>query len=129
MRILTALFVLAAVPAFAQSTPPPDSLVTVTGRVLDADTGAPVVGAGVMLTGLEKGTVSQRDGSFVIEGVAPGTHAVRIGAFRYHMVTVDLEVDAETPLALTLEPGAGVGCAVVHEHGDDGSHMEPTSNG
>ena len=120
MHRLIALLALAAAPALAQSAP--DSLVTVTGRVVDAETGAPVVGAGVMLPGLERGAVSQRDGSFALEGVAPGTHAVRVGAFRYHMATRDLEVGAG-PLVLTLEPGAGVGCAVVHEHGEDGSHM------
>lgn len=122
MRALAALVLFAAAPAIAQTASPADSLVTVTGRVLDAETGAPVVGAGVMITALEVGAVSQRDGSFVLEGVAPGPHAVRVGAFRYHMVTLDLEIGVE-PLALVLEPGAGVGCAVVHEHGEDGSHM------
>ncbi|MGB3542400.1 carboxypeptidase regulatory-like domain-containing protein [Rubrivirga sp.] len=124
MRALVLLLAVAALPAIAQDAPA-DSLVTLTGRVLDAETGAPVVGAGIMVTDLEVGTVSQRGGHFTIPGVTLGPHPVRVGAFRYHMVMLDLEVEAETPMDLALAPGAGVGCAVVHEHGEDGSHMSP----
>ncbi|WP_412060773.1 carboxypeptidase regulatory-like domain-containing protein [Rubrivirga sp. IMCC45206] len=125
MRPLIAALALLLVPAVAaQSADPAPALAVVTGTVTDADTGMPVVGAGVVLADLGIGAVSQRDGSFRIEGVPAGTHAVRTGAYRYHLATLAATVDGPTTLDVVLAPGAGVGCAVVHEHGEDGSHME-----
>lgn len=94
------------------------------GVVTDAQTGAPVVGAGVMLPALEIGAVSDREGRFVLEGVPVGTHAVRVGAFTYHMTTFEVHVPEGGPAALdaALPPGAGAGCAAVHPHDEDGGH-------
>lgn len=118
-----------AVPALAQPAPEAARLGVVTGVVTDVETGLPVVGAGVVLVELGIGAVSQRDGTFRIESVPPGTHAVRAGAFRYHLVTLEAAVDGPATLDVALAPGAGVGCAVVHEHGEDGSHMARDPDG
>lgn len=119
--LLPTLLVLLAVPASAQRTPAvPDSaladVVTVSGVVTDAETGDPVVGAGVVLPELGLGAVSQRDGSYAIEGVPAGTHAVRAAAYTYHFETVEAEV-GEAPVALdfALHPGSAAGCA-SHDH-------------
>ena len=122
MRFLlsSALLALLAAPAVYAQTDA-DALGTLTGTVTDAETGMPVMGAGVVIPELGIGAVSQRDGTYVIEDVPEGTHAVRVGAYRYH-----LDPTTETVVAgdLPIRPGAGVGCEVVHEHGEDGSHME-----
>lgn len=124
MRHVLLLALLAAASASAQDAP---ALATLSGVVTDAETGRPVVGAGVVIPALGIGAVSQRDGRYVIEDVPAGTHAVRAGAYRYHLVTVEAEVaDAGGTLDVPLRPGAGVGCEVVHEHGEDGSHMAPS---
>lgn len=134
MRVLfcSALLTLLTAPiAVAQSAPEgagpePARLGTLTGTVTDAETGMPVMGAGVVLPALGIGAVSQRDGSYVIEDVPEGTHAVRVGAYRYHLdPTTEVVVAGTTALDLPIRPGAGVGCEVVHEHGEDGSHMTP----
>lgn len=130
MRYLSLVFALAlpvaAQPAETRSVP----TATLAGVVTDAETGLPVMGAGVVIPALGIGAVSQRDGSYEIAGVPPGTHAIRTGAFRYHLVTVEAEiVDAAGRLDIALRPGAGVGCEVVHEHGADGSHMAPAEEG
>lgn len=102
-----------------------DGLGTLRGVVTDAETGLPVVGAGVVIPALRIGAVSQRDGSFSITCVPAGRHAIRAGAYLYHLVTVEAEADAAGgTLDVALRPGAGPGCAAVHEHGPDGSHME-----
>ncbi len=84
----------------------------------------PVMGAGVVIPALGLGAVSQRDGRYVIEDVPRGTHAVRVGAYRYHLdPTTEVVVAGDATFDAQVRPGAGVGCEVVHEHGADGSHM------
>lgn len=128
MRPLLALALLAAAAptAVAQSTTTvADSSAAVgliEGVVTDSETGAPLMGAGVMIPALGIGAVSDREGRFTIEGVPPGRHAVRAGAYTYHMTVFDVDVATGQPASLdaALRPGAGVGCAVVHDHDETG---------
>ncbi|PAP76486.1 carboxypeptidase regulatory-like domain-containing protein [Rubrivirga marina] len=110
------LVLLLAASASAQSAPEAAGLGTVTGLVTDAETGEPVVGAGVAIPELGLGAVSQRDGSYVIEDVPVGTHAVRAAAYTYHFETVEAEVGEEdVALDFALHPGSAAGCA-SHDH-------------
>lgn len=128
MRFLLALALLAvaAPTAAAQSATPAADTSAVAGLiggvVTDSETGAPLMGAGVMIPALGIGAVSDREGRFTIEGVPPGRHAVRAGAYTYHMTVFDVDVAAGLPASLdaALRPGAGVGCAVVHDHDETG---------
>ena len=119
--LLPALLAALALPAAAQSDPADAAASRIEGAVTDAETGAPVVGAGLMVLDLEIGAVSGRDGRFVLDGVPPGAHTVRVGAYTYHMTTFSVEVAGGEAAALDarLRPGAGPGCAVVHEHDDE----------
>ena len=64
----------------------------------------------------------------MIPDVPPGTHAVRTGAYLYHLQSVEARVAATGgTLDVALRPGAG--CAAVHEHGADGSHMTAPPDG
>ena len=122
---LLLLVLLTSAAVWAQPAPEAGDLGTLAGVVTDAETGLPVVGAGVVIPALGIGAVSQRDGSYAIEGVPEGAHAVRVGAYRYHLdPTTEVVVAGATTFDVRIRPGAGVGCAVVHEHGADGSHME-----
>ncbi len=119
-RLALLALVLAAAPSFAQSEapaepPPPHSI---SGVVTDAETGQPLVGAGVMIPELEIGAISDRQGRFVIEDVPAGTHVVRAGAYRYHFLAVEVEkADGQAAmLDAPLAPGAGIGCEVLHSH-------------
>ena len=118
---MRALLLLAALslPAAAQS-PPDAGLGTLAGVVTDAETGLPVMGAGVVIPALGIGAVSQRDGTYEIADVPPGTHEVRTGAFRYFLVTVEAEVEERGTLDIALRPGAAVGCEVLHTHHEPG---------
>ena len=122
MRLAVCVLALLAAPASAQD----PGAVTLSGTVLDAETGEPVVGAGVVIPALGLGAVVQRDGTYAIEGVPAGPHTLRVGAYLYHMRTVEAEVSAEAAsLDLELAPGAGPGCAVVHDHDEAGGHGGP----
>ena len=126
MRLVSVLALLAAVASPAAAQPDAAAPARVSGQiagvVTDAETGEPVVGAGLMIPDLEIGAVSGRDGRFVLDGVPAGPHTVRVGAYTYHMTTFSVDVAEGEPAALDarLRPGAGPGCAVVHEHDDEG---------
>ncbi len=49
----------------------------VTGRVTDASTGSAIPGASVVVVGTRHGTVTDGTGSYVLEGVAPGTVVIQ----------------------------------------------------
>lgn len=125
MRTLLALLTVLAAPA-AVAQPAADTAATALGQidgvVTNRATGEPLMGAGVMIPALEIGAVSDRAGRFTIAGVPPGRHAVRVGAYTYHLTVFDVDVTAGRPasLAAALPPGAGVGCAVVHDHDETG---------
>ncbi len=57
---------------------------TIVGTVVEEQSGEPVVGATVRLSGLPHGAVSRRDGSFVIGRVPAGVTTVLVSAVGYH---------------------------------------------
>lgn len=59
-----------------------------TGKVLDAKTGEPVVGASVRLEGTTLGAAAGIDGSYVILNIPPGTYDVTVTAVGYTKLTV-----------------------------------------
>lgn len=69
--------------AAMQEPSPSVSLSTVAGTVLEADTGAPVSDALVILEGAGRGGRSGPDGGFVVEGVPPGTYILRVRRLGY----------------------------------------------
>lgn len=57
---------------------------TIIGTVVEQQSGEPVVGATIRLSGLPHGAVSRRDGSFVISRVPAGVTTVLVSAVGYH---------------------------------------------
>lgn len=77
---------------------------TVTGRVVDPATGAPVVGAVVRLPDLERRTISGVDGMFTLVGIPVGEHGAMISRLGHQTVTAawavtgaGLEVEVRLP--------------------------------
>ena len=135
MRALTALALLIGLAGTtsAQSSSPTSQTpagvpgATVEGLVTDAETGLPVVGAGVVIPELGIGAVTDLQGHYAIEDVPPGEHAVRAGAYTYHMTSYAVTVPAgggAVTLDAPLAPGAAQGCAVLH---DDHEPAEDTA--
>jgi hypothetical protein len=98
----TALLVVLAVGLVA-----PAAAQTVTGRVVDATTQEPLPGANVaVLDGdaLVAGAVADLDGSYTVEGVAPGAYRVRATFVGYETQTrTDVVVQGSRPTFLLFE--------------------------
>ncbi len=51
---------------------------TITGHVIDAPTGRPVLGVRVAVVGMDRGAITREDGVFVLTDVPEGAHRVRV---------------------------------------------------
>jgi carboxypeptidase family protein len=92
-----------AAPAEAQDARP----VTVTGRVVDRNTGQPVAAARVEFWDRRLSAYSDTAGRFTIAGVPPGTHAVRVTRIGYFAADERWDVGATGgPFAVSLLPDA-----------------------
>lgn len=79
---------------------------TLSGRVVDAATGARVAGASVSVDGQRRATTSDALGAFTLGGVPPGPLLLRVEALGFEDLLVPVEaVAAGPPLELRLEPG------------------------
>ncbi|NBC17682.1 MAG: TonB-dependent receptor [Bacteroidetes bacterium] len=96
------LLLLWSVPALAQTG-------TVTGTLVDSETGEPLIGANVQIDGTAIGTATDIDGNYTVKAIEPGTYDFVFSYIGYNPTTVEnVEVVAgETKrLDLALTPEA-----------------------
>lgn len=87
---MTAAFLILAVTAHPQADSPAG---TIRGKILDATTGEPLIGANVFLTGTTTGTITDFAGNFSIPGVTAGIVSVTASYVSYEtQVFEDVEV-------------------------------------
>jgi len=67
---------------------------TLTGRVTDAETGEPLVGANVFLDGTMRGAATDADGAFRIEGVPPGAYRLVASMVGYRAAREEMTLAA-----------------------------------
>jgi iron complex outermembrane receptor protein len=91
--IFLGLFVLISLQAWAQA--------SLSGRIYDAKTAAPLVGASVWIESLGRGAVSDSDGNFTLQRVPNGKQEIRVSYVGYET----LRKSVELPLAGSLEVG------------------------
>ena len=72
------------VAAFAQG--------NITGKLIDAETDEPLIGASVLIDGTSTGTVSDFDGNFVLNNVAAGNYTLIVSYIGYDDVKMDATV-------------------------------------
>ncbi|HQZ39316.1 MAG TPA: carboxypeptidase regulatory-like domain-containing protein [Vicinamibacterales bacterium] len=106
VALLAGLFVLVAIPGFAQ-----EGISTLKGNVVDQQGGV-LPGVTVVVTHMESGVfrqvVSNADGSYFVTGLIPGRYriAAELSGFKkYERPNVQLEVGKTVSLDLTLEVG------------------------
>ncbi len=81
---------------------------SITGVVTDAESGETVPGANILLTELERGSVSDVDGNYEIRNIPTGTYtltATFVG-YRTFRQTVNIEAGQELEVDISLEAGA-----------------------
>lgn len=79
----------------------------VVGKVLDNETGEPLIGANVMVEGTELGAATDANGEFVVPYVPVGTYSVvasYVSFDPYTLTNVIINADQTTPLNFRLRP-------------------------
>src|SRR5262245_5335847 len=87
----------------------PQPQAAVQGTVLDAQTGAPIAGARVVLVEPSKTTQSAADGSFSFDAVPPGKYTLTVSIIGYIFVRRQIEVGAAGATDLTIPLTGGTG--------------------
>lgn len=67
---------------------------TVSGRVLEEETQRPLAGANIVIEGTQRGTITNAEGAFVLEGVPAGEHQLVASLIGYGTQTVAVTVMA-----------------------------------
>jgi outer membrane receptor for ferrienterochelin and colicin len=78
------------------------------GKVIDAKTKEPIIGANVFLIGTNFGAATDINGNFMILNIPPGTYDVKVSFIGYQSKTIKLvkiNIDQTTYLDLSLESG------------------------
>ena len=91
---------------------------TLSGTVLDAETGAPVQAAAVQIVELSTGLMTGTDGGFSLPGIPQGEYTIRISRPGYAAIVRTFTIPASSPLIirLTVSP-IGEGDIVVTARG------------
>lgn len=96
MRATLTILLVAAIAAHAQ-------FGTIVGTVTDRESGEPVIGASVRLSGLPQGATSRRDGSFVVRRVPVGSVRLIVTAVGYHPAEYVATVTSGDTLRVRIE--------------------------
>ncbi|MEE9168083.1 MAG: TonB-dependent receptor [Candidatus Neomarinimicrobiota bacterium] len=89
-RFLPVLLCLVATYAFAGTTG------KIVGKVVDAETREPLIGANVIVEGTTMGAATDWEGGYIILNVAPGSYTIRAEMIGYQAIRVlDVEVSAD----------------------------------
>ena len=77
----------------------------ISGTVVDAQTGAPLIGCNVILDGTNLGAATNLDGGYYILNISPGTYSLRASMIGYGSVrktVVSVEIDFTTQIDFQL---------------------------
>lgn len=90
------------------------------GRVIDEESGEPLIGCNIILEGTSLGTATNVDGTYFIINIPPGTYTVKalmIGYTPVRKTEVEIQIDLTTHIdfALTTEVIKGQEVTVVAE--------------
>ncbi|MEX0968296.1 MAG: TonB-dependent receptor [Bacteroidia bacterium] len=76
----------------------------ITGRITNAETGEPLIGANIVVQDQAKGAATGADGSFAISKVHEGSHTLRVSYVGFQTLDTQITVTAPMVLNLQLQP-------------------------
>lgn len=79
---------------------------SVSGTVMDQNTGQPIIGAAVYLQKNEKGAITDMDGNFILRDISAGEFNLVVSSLGYGTQTVQINVPSERDLQVYLTPTA-----------------------
>lgn len=79
---------------------------SVSGTVMDQNTGQPIIGAAVYLQKNEKGAITDMDGNFILRDISAGEFNLVVSSLGYGTQTVQINVPSEKDLRVYLTPTA-----------------------
>ena len=110
ISVLIFLFIVLIVKVYAGTTG------KIAGRILDAETGQPLIGANVVIMGTQMGASTDLDGYYTILNVKPGIYTIEISYMGYQSVRVEnvkVSVDLTTKVDRSLTMSVAAGEAIV----------------
>lgn len=75
------------------------------GTITDANSGEPVFSASVYFPQLEKGTMSDEDGKFILKNLPEGTYKLIISSIGFSTLNLDVKIPSEN-IGIELKPSA-----------------------
>jgi hypothetical protein len=102
----------------------------IVGRVIDAETGDPLIGANVIVEGTSLGAAADVDGYYMILNVRPGTYSIRammIGYQDFVVQNVKVLIDINTDVDFTMVMTTLLGREVVVIAQEPAVRMDVTS--
>lgn len=89
--------------AFSQSSQPTQNY-SLSGKVVDKETGEPIIGAFVRIESLDLNVVTGLDGSFLMRNIPSGSHAVEVKFISYKTEKETLVIAENTKKTFKLSP-------------------------
>mgnify|MGYP003433498908 FL=1 len=78
--------------------------VSVSGRVSDAQTGAPLAGASVYIADAKTGAVTNANGAYTIRNIAAGSYLMEVSFVGYSSITEQVKLTGDLQKNFTLSP-------------------------
>lgn len=73
------------------------------GKISEAGTGEPVIGANIYTSELKRGVVSNPIGEYFLR-LPPGRHVLQISSIGYHNLSVEIDLSSDTLVLHSMEP-------------------------
>lgn len=79
---------------------------TINGSIIDQDTKQPIEFATVYLPQLEKGSITNQNGEFSLEGISQGSHNIIVSIVGYQTASQNITYPLQDQLIIALKPSA-----------------------
>ncbi len=96
--ILSVLLFAVCISAYSQN--------SISGKIIDLETKAPIIGGNVYVSKLEKGTITNLDGEFQLSNIPEGDLQIVISFIGYTTKTISIATASKSPIIIELQPTA-----------------------